>query len=217
MAYAVLLMIGGTLLINGLAVLGYVQGNGAAIYNIFTGVLGTAAPFYLLMQLSGSDATAYDTVLSVAPIWLFALTFLWVGVNSLTGHTSTGVGWYCLWVAIVAVGLALVNFFRFSLAPEGIIWLNWAFLWVLFWLLLARGWTQIAVFTGWVAVIQSVWTVTLQAFLNLVGGWQVVPVWAFVVATVLTIAGAAALSRAGMRETGEDTRPPPTRSEEVLT
>lgn len=217
MAYAVLLMVGGTLLINGLAVLGYVQGNGAAVYNIFTGVLGTAAPFYLLMQLPGSDAAAYDTVLSVAPIWLFALTFLWVGVNSLTGHTSTGVGWYCLWVALVAVGLALVNFFRFSLVPEGIIWLNWSFLWVLFWLLLARGRTQIAAFTGWVAVIQSVWTVTLQAFLNLVGGWNALPVWAFLAATVLTIAGALALSRAGRREPGDDPRFRHARPEEVPT
>ncbi|MFC5997052.1 AmiS/UreI family transporter [Pseudonocardia hispaniensis] len=201
MGYAVLLMIGGTLLINGLAVLGYVQGNGAAIYNIFTGVLGTVTPFYLLTQVSGSDAAAFDTVLAVAPMWLFALTFLWVGINSLTGHTPTGVGWYCLWVVFAAVGFGLVNFLRFDAPREGIIWLNWAFLWGLFWLLLAQGRTRLATFTGWVAVIQSIWTVSAQAFMNMVGGWTTIPVWAFIVATAVTIVLALLLAgRAGVSE-----------------
>lgn len=219
MAYAVLLMIGGTLLINGLAVLGYVQGNGAAVYNIFTGVIGTAVPFYLLTQVQGSDATAYDTVLSVAPIWLFALTFLWVGINSLTDHTPTGVGWYCLWVSAVAVALAIVNVVRFGLVAEGIIWLNWSFLWLLFWLLLARGRTGIGPFTGWVAVIQSIWTVTAQAFLNLLGGWNSVPLWAFVAATALTILAALALSRAGRGAPEEEQAGSPrhVHGEQVLT
>ena len=195
MAYAVLLMIGGTLLINGLAVLGHVRGNGAAIYNIFTGVLGTATPFFLLLQVPQSAPDAYDTVLSLAPMWLFALTFLWVGINSLTHHTPTGVGWYCLWVAAVAVGVAGVNFVRFDMFPEGIIWLNWALLWGLFWALLARGKSSIAAFTGWLAVILSIWTVTLQGFLSLVGVWNSIPVWVFVAATALTIGGALLLSR----------------------
>lgn len=199
MAYAVLLMIGGTLLINGLAVLGYVRDNGAAIYNIFTGILGTVTPFYLLTQVDGADAAAFDTVLGVAPMWLFALTFLWVGINSLTGHTPTGVGWYCLWVVFAAVGFALVNFVRFDAVPEGVIWLNWAFLWGLFWAMLALGRTGIATFTGWVAVIQSIWTVSAQAFLNMVGGWSAIPDWAFVAATVVTIVVAAGLAGAGTR------------------
>ncbi len=202
MAYAVLLMIGGTLLINGLAVLGYVEGNGAAIFNIFTGVLGTVTPFYLLTQINPAGSAGYDTVLAVAPMWLFALTFLWVGINSLTNHTSTGVGWYCLWVVFAAVGFSLVNFLRFDAFGAGIIWLNWAFLWGLFWLLLARGKSRIAAFTGWVAVIQSVWTVSLQAFLSLVGGWQAVPDWAFVAATVGTIGLALALA-SRVRATGD--------------
>ena len=208
MAYAVLLMIGGTLFINGLAVLGYVRSNGAAIYNIFTGVLGTATPFYLLMQVQGSDTTAYDTVLAVAPMWLFSLTFLWVGINSLTDHTPTGVGWYCLWVVFAAVGFAFVNFVRFGAVTEGIIWLNWALLWGLFWLLLAQGKAQLATFTGWVAVIMSFWTVSLQAFLNLVGGWKSIPSGAFVAATVGTIVLALLLRRVRASEDGAEAETP---------
>jgi putative amide transporter protein len=208
MAYAVLLMIGGTLFINGLAVLGVVDGKGAAVYNIFTGILGTVTPFYLLTQVNGVDAAAFDTILAVAPMWLFALTFLWVGINALTDHSPSGVGWYCLWVVFMAIGFALVNFVRFDAVPEGIIWLNWAFLWGLFWILLALGQTQIAPFTGWVAVIMSVWTVTAQAFLNLVGGWADIPVWTFLAATVVTIVVALALAgRARSRDRVVGDRP----------
>ena len=194
MGYAVLLMIGGTLFVNGLSVLGVADGKGVAVYNIFTGILATVTPFYLLTQVKGADATAFDTVLAVAPMWLFALTFLWVGINALTGHNPTGVGWYCLWVAFLAVGFSLVNFIRFDAVPEGIIWLNWAFLWGLFWALLALGQTRLATFTGWVAVIQSVWTVTLQAFLAMVGGWADVPDWVFVALTAVTVALALVLA-----------------------
>jgi hypothetical protein len=208
MAYAVLLMIGGTLFVNGLAVLGVADGKGIAVFNIFTGILGTVTPFYLLTQVKGVDATAFDTVLAVAPMWLFALTFLWVGINALTEHSPTGVGWYCLWVVMMAIGFSLVNFIRFDAVPEGIIWLNWAFLWGLFWALLALGQTRIATFTGWVAVFQSVWTVTAQAFLAMVGGWADVPDWVFIAATAVTIV--LALGLAGRTHTDEavaDDRP----------
>jgi hypothetical protein len=206
MGYAVLLMIGGTLFVNGLAVLGVVDGKGVAVYNIFTGILGTVTPFYLLTQVQGVDTAAFDTILSVAPMWLFALTFLWVGVNALTGHNPTGVGWYCLWVVFMAVGFGLVNFIRFDAVPEGIIWLNWAFLWGLFWVLLGLGQGGIAAFTGWVAVIQSVWTVTAQAFLALVGGWADVPDWVFIAATAVTLVLAFVLSRARTEEAAVDDR-----------
>jgi hypothetical protein len=186
-AYAVLLMIGGTLFVNGLAVLEIVDAKGIAVYNIFTGILGTVAPFYLLTRVDGLDKVSFDTVLSVAPMWFFALTFLWVGINSISDNTPTGLGWYCLWVVFMAVAFSLVNFLRFDAFGVGVIWLNWAFLWGLFWLLLGLGKEHLATFTGWVAVLQSVWTVTLQALLNMVGGWSVVPAWAFVTATAATI------------------------------
>lgn len=209
MAYAVLLMIGGTLFVNGLAVLGTVDAKGIAVYNIFTGILGTVAPFYLLTRVDGLDAVAFDTVLSVAPMWLFALTFLWVGVNSIADNTPTGLGWYCLWVVFMAVAFSLVNFLRFDAFGVGVIWLNWAFLWGLFWLLLGLGKERLATFTGWVAVLQSVWTVTLQALLNMVGGWAAVPAWAFVAATAATIAIASGAALRG------GTRPDPEERPEV--
>ncbi len=210
MAYAVLLMIGGTLFVNGLAVLGLVDGKGIAVFNIFTGVLGTVAPFYLLTRVNGLDTVAFDTVLSVAPMWLFALTFLWVGINAVFDNTPTGLGWYCLWVVFMAVAFSLVNFLRFGAFGVGVIWLNWAFLWGLFWLLLGLGKESLSTFTGWVAVLQSVWTVTLQALLTMVGGWAVVPAWAFVAATAATIVIAwGAARRRGSRPEPDEHREVP--------
>jgi len=208
MAYATLMMIGGTLFINGMVVLGKVEPRGAAPYNIFTGILATLVPFYLLSKVTGIDHASFNQVLGVAPMWLFALTFLWVGINAVTDAPPSGVGWYCLWVVAMAVGFSLVNFIRFDAVREGVIWLNWAGLWGLFWLLLAMGQERLSTFTGWAAVLMSIWTVTLQAFLNMVGAWTDVPEWAFYAATVATIVVALAFAqRAGARERRVAERP----------
>ncbi len=195
MILAALLMIGGTLFVNGLVLLGRVEGRSAAPFNIITGLLAIATPFYLLASVAPTDRTSLDTILGIGPMFLFAFTFLWVGINAVTDNAPEGVGWYCLWVAVVAIGFSLVNFLRFDLAPEGIIWLNWALLWGLFWLLLALGRGELGTFTGWAAVFMSVWTVTLQAFLNLIGVWRDIPVWAFIAATVFTLIASFVLAR----------------------
>jgi hypothetical protein len=195
MILAALLMIGGTLFVNGLVVLGKVSGRSAAPYNIFTGVLATATPFFILLSVPPSDRASFDTILGIAPMFLFALTFLWVGINAVTDNTPEGAGWYCLWVTALAVGFALVNFLRFDQVREGVIWLNWALLWGLFWLLLAKGRAELAAFTGWAAVIMSVWTVTLQAFLLMIGAWTDVPEWVFIALTVFTVVAALALAQ----------------------
>lgn len=199
MAYAVLLMIGGTLLLNGLTVLEVMDGASIALFNIFTGVLATVTPFYLLTRVSGTDGPSLDTVLSVSPMWLFALTFLWVGVNAVTGHTPTGVGWYCLWVAFMALAFAGVNLFRLDAPADAIIWVNWAFLWGMFWVLLGLGRTGVAKFTGWLAVLLSVWSVTLQALIGMLGTWPSAPVWVFVAASVATPVVALGLVHSGRR------------------
>lgn len=197
MAYAVLLMIGGALLLNGLAVLEVVDGKSIAVVNIFIGLLASAAPFYLLTQVVGSDGASLDKALSVAPMWLFALTFLWVGVNALTGHFAVGVGWYCLWVAVVAVIFSGINYFRLGGSVDSVVWLNWSFLWIMFWILLGLAKQRVARFTGWLAVIMSVWSVTLQGVLGMLGQWPLLPTWAYVGASAVTLVAALALSIPG--------------------
>ena len=199
MAYAVLLMIGGTLLLNGLAVLGVVEGKSIALFNIFTGLLATVTPFYLLTRVSGTDVSSLDKVLSVAPMWLFALTFLWVGVNALTGHDPAGVGWYCLWVAVAASVFAGVNLVRLAAPADAIIWANWALLWAMFWVLLGLGKERVGRFTGWLAVILSVWSVSLQGLMGMLGAWPPASAWVFVAASLATILFALGLAIVGRR------------------
>lgn len=202
MAYAVLMMIGGTLLLNGLAVLGVMDGKSIALFNVFTGILATVTPFYLLTRVAGTDGASLDTVLSTAPMWLFALTFLWVGVNAFTEHTPTGVGWYCLWVAFMALAFSAVNVFRLDAPADAVIWANWAFLWAMFWILLGLGKARVATFTGWLAVLLSIWSVTLQGLVGMLGIWPSAPTWVFVAASIATIVVALGLARSGRWSAG---------------
>lgn len=197
MAYAALLMIGGTYFVNGLVVLGRISPRSAAPFNLFTGVVGTAVPFYILTHELATTHAAYNVVLNVAPMWLFALTFLWVGINALMDNQTEGCGWYCVWVAGLAVVFSLVNFLRFHAPREGIIWLNWSYVWALFWVLLATGRAggKLTRFTGWAAAIQALWSVTLQAILNMLGVWDSVSPWVFYGATAATLVVAFALSQ----------------------
>ncbi|MBE3586024.1 MAG: hypothetical protein IMW94_07685 [Thermoanaerobacter sp.] len=80
-----------------------------------------------------------------------------------------GFGWYCLFVAITCVpnsGLAFAaNDIRF-----GVMWLVYAFLWFLFWLLTSLK-KQIGTFTAWITVIVGVVFVWIPGYLMLVGKW----------------------------------------------
>jgi hypothetical protein len=53
----------------------------------------------------------------------------------------------------------------------GVIWLNWAFLWGLFFVLLALKKDAIGRYTGAVAAIQGIVTAPIPAFLLLTGNW----------------------------------------------
>lgn len=184
-----LLLVGAVLFVNGLAFLGYVESRGAAVINIFVGVLQSASPFFLL-----THAVSADDVLNAAPLFLFGLTYLWTGINSLTGHNATGMGWFCLWVAAMTVAFALVSFIRFDDPNQGIIWLNWGVLWATFWLVLALGKEGLSRIAGWTTVIMSIWTCTIPAILTMVGVWKDAPPWTSLAATAATIAGVALLA-----------------------
>ncbi|MGD9514700.1 MULTISPECIES: AmiS/UreI family transporter [Mycolicibacterium] len=194
-----LLLVGAVLFVNGLAFLGYVESRGAAVINIFVGVLQSASPFFLL-----THAVSADDVLNAAPVFLFGLTYLWTGINSLTGHDPTGMGWFCAWVAGMTVAFALVSFLRFDDPNQGIIWLNWGVLWAMFWLVLALGKDQLSRVAGWMTVIMSVWTCTIPAILAMVGVWKDAPPWTSLAATAATVIAVALLAGRVTRHGGGD-------------
>jgi hypothetical protein len=181
-----LLFVGAVLFLNGLLFLGKADAKGVAVFNLFVGTLQTAIPFYLIATAKGPEE-----ILGAAGIFLFGFTYLYVGIVNLAGLNSGGIGWYSLWVAVMATGFGLTNILRFHDTPTGLLWLQWAVLWGLFWVVLALGIERLTALAGWLTLILSVTTCSIPGFLLLLGEWGRVPTWAVlgsivVVAVVLT-------------------------------
>ena len=106
---------------------------------------------------------------------LFAFTYLGVAINNWTGGTGAALGWYCLWAVVASLVLAGVNFARYHDPRFGMLWLLWAVLFTLFFLVLALGVRQLEWATGWAATIEAVITTTIPGGLMLLGYWSSVP------------------------------------------
>ncbi len=167
MAAVGLLYVGGALFVNAMMLLGKAEPRSVGIFNLFVGVLQVVVPFYII-------ATAEDpnVILNASGIFLFGFTYLYVGITNLGGFDTTGLGWYSLWVAIIAVVYSLLNFFYFGDPFFGVIWLMWSFLWTLFFILLGLK-REITRFTGWVTMVEAWITCVIPAFLLLAGRWPV--------------------------------------------
>ncbi len=163
-----LLYVGAVLFLNGAMLLGWVDAKAAAPLNIFVGILQVITPTYLIFT-AGGDA---DTILNASGLYLFGFTYLYVAFNILGNLDGTGLGYFSLFVAIAAVVYSVINFVRFGDPAFGVIWLYWAFLWFLFFLLLGRGMDGLTRYTGAVTAIQGWVTGALPAFLLLIGAWS---------------------------------------------
>ena len=176
-----LLFVGSVLFLNGLLFLGKADAKSVAVFNLFVGGLQTAVPFYLI-------ATAHtpNQILGAAGIFLFGFTYLYVGIVNLAGFRSDGIGWYSLWVAALATGFGLTNILRFHDTPTGLLWLQWAVLWALFWVVLALGVERLTALAGWLTLILSLTTCTIPGFLLLLGDWGRVPTWGVIASIIAT-------------------------------
>jgi hypothetical protein len=162
-----LLYVGAVLFLNGVMILGRVDAKAGAVFNLFVGLLQVVTPTYLIFTANG-DA---DTILNASGIYLFGFTYLYVGITLLAGLDSTGVGWFSLFVAAAACAFSFANFKVLNDKPFGVIWLYWAFLWFLFFLLLGLKLDGLNTYTGWVTSIEGIVTAAVPAFLILSGYW----------------------------------------------
>ena len=144
------------------------------------GLLQVVTPTYLIINADG-DSTA---ILAASGLYLFGFTYLYVAWNLLAGLDGSGLGMFSLFVAIAAVVYSAISFDAGD-PVFGVIWLYWAYLWLLFYLLLARGKEAIGRYTGAVAAIQGWVTGALPAFLLLTGNIDFVSAETF--ATVLAV------------------------------
>ncbi|MEU6553818.1 AmiS/UreI family transporter [Streptomyces sp. NPDC046915] len=162
-----LLFVGAVLFMNGLMLLGKVDSRAAAVFNLFVGGLQVLTPTYLIIVANGDPRL----IMLASGIFLFGFTYLYVGIGLLMGLDTTGVGYYSLFVAIVALGYSFVSFRLVNDKPFGVIWLYWAFLWFFFFLLLGLKIESLTPFVGWVTAIEGWVTGVIPAFLLLTGYW----------------------------------------------
>jgi putative amide transporter protein len=178
-----LLYVGAVLVVNGLMLLGLVDARAAAPLNFFVGGLQVITPTYLIFT-SGGDP---DTILAASGLYLFGFTYLYVGFNLLGGLDGTGLGWFSAFVAACALVYSGLNFWRVGDPAFGVIWLYWAVLWGLFFLVLGLKREELTRFTGAIAVIAGVITCAVPAFMLLVGVWSPNTTTAAIVLAVLCL------------------------------
>jgi hypothetical protein len=165
MAAVGLLFVGAVLFINGAMLLGWVDAKSAAPINYFVGALQIITPTYIIFTANGD----VDTILQAAGLYLFAFTYLYVGLNLSFGLDGTGLGYFCFFVVLSAVVYSALNFFRFNDPAFGVIWLYWAYLWALFFVVLGLKRENLTRYTGAVCLIQGWVTGWIPAFLLLTG------------------------------------------------
>ncbi|WP_445524630.1 AmiS/UreI family transporter [Streptomyces cyslabdanicus] len=163
-----LLFVGAVLFMNGLLLLGKVDDRAGAVFNLFVGALQVLTPTYLIFTAGGDS----KKILAASGIYLFAFTYLYVGITLLADLDSTGVGYYSLFVAIAALGYSYANFRLLKDYPFGVIWLYWALLWFLFFLLLGLKREHLRTYTGWISAIEGWVTGAIPAGLLLSGYWK---------------------------------------------
>lgn len=168
MAAVGLLYVGAVLFLNGVMLLGKVNPQATGVFNLFVGALQVITPTYLIFTSGGNT----DIILAASGLYLFGFTYLYVGVGLLAKLDTTGVGWFSLFVSIMAIGYSIANFQILGDPSFGVIWLYWSFLWLLFFLVLGLKIERFTTYTGWVTAIQGWVTGAIPAFLLLTGYWQ---------------------------------------------
>ncbi|WP_197376726.1 AmiS/UreI family transporter [Mycolicibacterium baixiangningiae] len=130
---------------------------------------------------SGGDP---DVIFGASGLYLFGFTYLWVAVNNTTGWSGEGLGWFSLFVALAAIGYAWHAFAVEADPAFGVIWLLWAVLWFMLFLLLGLDRSALRPAVGVVAVVDGVVTAAVPAFLIVSGQWVTGTVPAVVIAVI---------------------------------
>ncbi|MEH7072825.1 AmiS/UreI family transporter [Neobacillus drentensis] len=178
MGFVGLFLSGAVLFLNSLMLLGKAEAKSVGIFNIFVGTLQIIIPCYLIV-VSGQD---HWELYNYASIFLFGLTYLYVGCTALKGLEGSGLGWFSLWVAIIGIVYTLTAVIHFHNVVDALTWAMWVFLWFLFFLSSALN-KKIDHYLGRVAFVQSWLTLTIPALLYFLGVWNtpiVYQIWTYV-------------------------------------
>ncbi|MEH7303555.1 AmiS/UreI family transporter [Neobacillus drentensis] len=183
MSYIGLFLSGAVLFLNSLMLLGKAEAKSVGIFNLFIGILQIIIPSYLMVAAGQNNWDLYN----VAAIFLFGLTYLYVGVTLLKGLDGSGLGWFSLWVAIIAVVYTITSIIHFHDIVNALTWGMWAYLWFLFFLSNSLK-KKIDTYIGLVAFVQSWVTLTIPALLYFLGVSntpKITQVWTFVLSLAI--------------------------------
>lgn len=161
-----LLFVGAVLTLNGLWMMNRIADKEIVVINLATAFITGAVA---CLSMAGADTP--ETVKAAALTFLFSLTYLWVGMNRLSGSDGRGLGWFSLFVAISVLPEAVITLRHASDGMTvwlGLCWAWWAVLWFLYFLLLALGW-RLERITAAATLAGGVFTAWLPALVMLYG------------------------------------------------
>ncbi|MFP5313276.1 MAG: AmiS/UreI family transporter [Actinomycetes bacterium] len=193
MPFICLLLSGAALLINGLATLGQLPRRDAGAFSLVLG--GTQ--LVLSVGYLSTGGTGTDVQMTAAGMFLFGLTYVYVGLDVLLGLGSKGLGWFCGMVAFF--GLLLAGAWLGTDPLLAVLWVCWSVLWGLLFCSAGLGAVRLDPFAGWALVLASQVTTTIPAFLGMTGLWprSAEAGWLAAVLLVGIFAAARVLSRRG--------------------
>ncbi|MCL2594496.1 MAG: transporter [Promicromonosporaceae bacterium] len=163
-----LIYVGAILFANGLFLLGRISAKGVAPLNFFVGFLQVLTPTFLIFTAGGDR----EVIAGAAGLYMFGFTYLWVGLNNVLGWKGEGLGWFSGLVAACCIGFAAYSGFSAGDWPGAILWLQWAGLWLLFFLLLGLGKAGLQRVTGSVCMWQGLITGVVPGMLMIFGMWR---------------------------------------------
>lgn len=149
-----LLFVGAVLIVNGLWLLGKADDRDTAVLNFLTGGLTTIIALWWAFGGEAAEGSAFNA----AGELLFAFTYLWVGRNAYAGQEDQrSLGWYCFFVAVVAVPTGWLTFRTGDVGLASLWWI-WAVLWTTFGVLLGLQRVDLTVPIGWYTVFVGIVT-----------------------------------------------------------
>jgi putative amide transporter protein len=189
-----LLLVGVVLLVNGLVTLGVVPARSAAVLNLFVGTAQVVLPTIILVQHGGDAAVVNATW----PSYLFGFTYLYYGLGIFLDLEPQGLGWFSAFVAAIAAYEAVTS--AGTDPVFAVIWLTWAVMWTLFFLLMALERTELTRFAGWFLVLLGIPTCSVSAIFLLEGRWTFAPSagWAALVGLAALSVLSWVLARSGL-------------------
>lgn len=173
MTYLGLFFVGAVLFVDGLMLLGRVDARAAAPINIFVGLLLIGVALNIVLPLDDLAVRAnLDAALLASGFMMFAFTYLYVGICNYTGHSTEGLGWFCLWACAAAVFMAITYYTHFEESKFGMIWTLWAVFFLFLFLVLGLGMAaRFGQTTGVIAVVESFVTASIPGALLMLDKW----------------------------------------------